>query len=64
VGDVRVTLINPRRRSKRTAACTADFERPVCEDNSCKLTVIERLAERNSRVQRIRYTTNPAGDLS
>ena len=64
VGAALITLINPRCRSMRTAACTADFESPVCDDRPCKLTAIERRPGRNSSVQRIRYARNPAGDLS
>lgn len=46
VGEVLVIATNPRRFSKRTAACTLDFERPVARVNSARLKATARCSWR------------------
>jgi len=45
-----VTLTRPRRFRVRNDNCTADFERPVRLDNSCRLTAMPRSSDRYNAV--------------
>src|SRR5215471_14921846 len=64
VGEFLVTCTSPLRFRRLSAACTADFERPVPSARRCRLTAICLFSVRNNSAQRKTYTRKAAGERS